>query len=317
VSSQPVLVRSYSGATTGPASLYGGRDDLLNSIYTANTRGSGDTGSHHQVPDLGQTETALRRCSIDIRISMQSRRSQHPVAQLPPVAEFQFSHVLEAISPDIRDALDAISEICARSRLSLADEYGAHLPPLGEIRDAHGQSIGHLELRGRNAGLFVRTTGLADSALSVVQEASSSSGSEGGRRSAYGSLRSVLSKGRRKKTPDTSAAPKDALDARGLGTSWAVRRGGKDAIVLVGRPTPSRCVSTDLALEASPKRAPEALSPSSSLPTQEAHKASWIPWGRQRTSTASEQNDGADRVTAEALLKNILVPSAGTVEGMR
>src|SRR5690606_6733077 len=36
--------------------------------------------------------------------------------------------------------LDNIAEICGRSKLSLANEYGSHLPPQGEIR-ATGRSM--------------------------------------------------------------------------------------------------------------------------------------------------------------------------------
>jgi hypothetical protein len=53
--------------------------------------------------------------------------------QLPAIEDFSFSAILRAVDPEIRDAIDAIAEICARSRMSLADEYDAHLPPQGEI----------------------------------------------------------------------------------------------------------------------------------------------------------------------------------------
>ncbi|KAJ5517766.1 hypothetical protein N7453_000188 [Penicillium expansum] len=38
-----------------------------------------------------------------------------------------------AIEPDIRGTLDSIAEICGRSKLSLSNEYGSHIAPLGEI----------------------------------------------------------------------------------------------------------------------------------------------------------------------------------------
>jgi len=100
-----------------------------------------------------------------------SRRMEPP--PLPPPSAFAFDSIFSSIESQIQDPLTAISEICARSRYSLSNEYGAHLPPLGEIR-------------GRG-GLWIRTE-----TLSTVAEGSSASGSgseTGTMRSAYGSLR--------------------------------------------------------------------------------------------------------------------------------
>lgn len=57
-----------------------------------------------------------------------------PVVPLPPPGEFSIDGILRAIEPEIQSTLDAIAEICGRSKLSLANEYGSHRPPLGEIR---------------------------------------------------------------------------------------------------------------------------------------------------------------------------------------
>lgn len=46
--------------------------------------------------------------------------------------------ILQAIEPDVRGTLDSIAEICGRSKLSLANEYGSHIAPLGEIRAPPG-----------------------------------------------------------------------------------------------------------------------------------------------------------------------------------
>ncbi|EEH33231.1 hypothetical protein PAAG_04284 [Paracoccidioides lutzii Pb01] len=59
--------------------------------------------------------------------------------ELPSVQDFSIDGILRAIEPDIQSTLDAIAEICGRSKLSLANEYGSHRPPLGEIR-ASGRS---------------------------------------------------------------------------------------------------------------------------------------------------------------------------------
>lgn len=53
---------------------------------------------------------------------------------LPPIAAFAFADILRAAdSAELQSAIDGIAEICAKNRMSLAEEYGSHLPPVGEI----------------------------------------------------------------------------------------------------------------------------------------------------------------------------------------
>lgn len=121
--------------------------------------------------------------------------------QLPPVAAFAFRSILQAVEPDIQSALDSIAEIYARSKLSLADEYSAHRPPLGEIVDGSSAAAGAGPPR-QHAHPY-RMAG-AENTLAAVPEASSSSerlaseskklvstGGEGA--GAYEALASVLS----------------------------------------------------------------------------------------------------------------------------
>jgi hypothetical protein len=58
--------------------------------------------------------------------------------ELPSVQDFSIESILRAIEPDIKGTLDSIAEICGRSKLSLANEYGSHIAPFGEIRLAPG-----------------------------------------------------------------------------------------------------------------------------------------------------------------------------------
>ncbi|OJJ95494.1 hypothetical protein ASPACDRAFT_81970 [Aspergillus aculeatus ATCC 16872] len=68
-----------------------------------------------------------------------SRSNSRPHAPaLPSEEDFSIDGILRAIEPDIRHTLDAIGEICGRSKLSLANEYGSHIAPLGEIRAPPG-----------------------------------------------------------------------------------------------------------------------------------------------------------------------------------
>lgn len=66
--------------------------------------------------------------------STASAQSQpQPDVVLPSDKDFSIESILQSIEPDIRGTLDSIAEICGRSKLSLANEYGSHIAPLGEI----------------------------------------------------------------------------------------------------------------------------------------------------------------------------------------
>lgn len=64
-----------------------------------------------------------------------SSASSRPLGPpLPSDKDFSIESILQAIEADIRGTLDSIADICGRSKLSLANEYGSHIAPLGEIR---------------------------------------------------------------------------------------------------------------------------------------------------------------------------------------
>lgn len=96
-------------------------------------------------------------------------------SRIPPVDAFTFENILRAVEPDIQPALNAIAEICSRSKLSLADEYAAHLPPQGEISASHHSTYPYRAGIGNGTGTSATITGGQDKTLSVVPEASSSS----------------------------------------------------------------------------------------------------------------------------------------------
>ncbi|RMZ45862.1 hypothetical protein AFCA_007800 [Aspergillus flavus] len=95
--SQPVLVRAYSG-------------------------GPGDSAK--------TSKMSLRRSFPFTSRAETPRRGP----ELPSDEDFSIDGILRAIEPNIRHTLDSIGEICGRSKLSLANEYGSHIAPLGEIR---------------------------------------------------------------------------------------------------------------------------------------------------------------------------------------
>ena len=91
---------------------------------------------------------------------------------LPPISAYTFAAILRSSdSPEFQQAIDGIAEICAKNRMSLADEYSSHLPPLGEITAADSSSVRPHMIRPG-----------ARRALTSVPEASSGS-SEGSRKS--------------------------------------------------------------------------------------------------------------------------------------
>ncbi|KAL9608547.1 MAG: hypothetical protein Q9167_006640 [Letrouitia subvulpina] len=71
----------------------------------------------------------------------QKRRSEleQRSSDLPALENFSFQDILASIDPDIQGSIDTIAEICGRSKMSLADEYGSHLPPQGDLNISNSQ----------------------------------------------------------------------------------------------------------------------------------------------------------------------------------
>ncbi|KAJ4352904.1 hypothetical protein N0V95_003813 [Ascochyta clinopodiicola] len=193
--------------------------------------------------------------------------------QLPAIDDFSFSAILRAVDPEIREAIDAIAEICAKSRLSLADEYDAHLPPQGEITGAGPgwvASTGALAGRGRLSRISQGWTA-ADNTLMAVPEASSSTerlaqegrgttaeGKKKRSQSAYGSLKSVISGGssekRKSLNNDTFQHPEASSSKQGeqprlQGPAWTIRTASQNedhpAITIDTTPQASKQLAFD------------------------------------------------------------------------
>ncbi|EMD67339.1 hypothetical protein COCSADRAFT_34165 [Bipolaris sorokiniana ND90Pr] len=236
VTSQPVVVRTYSGS-----------------------RHTSRAGSGFNTPRSfamnGNNHTSALSAGL-------AGRSE----QLPSADDFSFSAILRAVDPEIKDAIDAIAEICARSRMSLADEYDSHLPPQGEITGTGpgwAASTGALVGRGRLNRISQGWTA-ADNTLMAVPEASSSSerlAQEGKvesnkkrSQSAYGSLKSVISggSGKRKaidgdtfREQEASSSKQD--EVQNLGPPWAVHTSTSSShpAITLAAPTASKHLSLD------------------------------------------------------------------------
>ena len=53
--------------------------------------------------------------------------------KLPPVESFSFQDILDSIGLEANASIDAIAEICGRSKMSLAAEHSSHRPPQTQL----------------------------------------------------------------------------------------------------------------------------------------------------------------------------------------
>ena len=67
----------------------------------------------------------------DMKKKHQAFESTSP--RLPPVESFSFPDILASIGPEADSSIDAIAEICGRSKMSLAAEHSSHRPPQGQL----------------------------------------------------------------------------------------------------------------------------------------------------------------------------------------
>lgn len=119
--------------TTAHRHLYGSSKPLLRRLRekpdTRHITGSSSTTTTQPVLVRAYTPQASNASSAT---NMSSDQAMQQI-DLPAVEEFGIDAILRAIEPDIRSTLDSIAEICGRSKLSLANEYGSHIAPFGEI----------------------------------------------------------------------------------------------------------------------------------------------------------------------------------------
>ena len=278
LSSQPVLVRAYTGSR--PPS----RARSIQSITAAPTMGAD--------------------------------------SKLPPIEAFSFDGILRAVEPDIQDAIDAIAEICARSRMSLANEHAAHMPPQGEILAGGPYAP---TSRFRQHGLAIRTSGL-EHPLTAVPEASSSSerlagGSKASSRSgtgkmtAYGSLKNIIT--RTLSQDQSSNASWRRIPQRKAG-SWAILDSPSShaAIVLIGHTEPSKQLSLEpptheTTLSNTPADPHFGQLGSRQVSTPHADQRSsvastWVAWRRLKQPTAAIASIEQPPTAAESSLKDLL-----------
>ncbi|MCJ1287559.1 hypothetical protein MMC26_006911 [Xylographa opegraphella] len=88
------------------------------------------------------------RASKHLHYPASKASSRSPSHALPPLSAFSFADILASIDQDVKAEIDSIAEICGRSKLSLANEYGSHLPPHGERLFGESGDTGRTELGG-------------------------------------------------------------------------------------------------------------------------------------------------------------------------
>ena len=231
-------------------------------------------------------------------------QSMTAAANLPSVDAFSFDGILRAIEPEIHEAIDGIAEIYARSKLSLADDYDAHLSPQGQAAAP----------RMRYSGLAIRTAGL-ERTLTTVTEASSSSerllsgsransvASGKGKATAYGSLRSIMSRGR--SSSHSSAPPDMPTRPRLAPSAWSIAGENEHYITLKRQNTAPMHLSlasvAEIPRDKNADQHDAAVEPS---PTARRRPA-WLSWrGSWAGETSGSRSLG--RLDAKGSLKSVL-----------
>ncbi|KAL5117394.1 hypothetical protein ACEQ8H_004710 [Pleosporales sp. CAS-2024a] len=227
VTSQPVVVRTYSGPR------------------------------HPSRPGSGFHTPRSPAMASSLSAGLAAGRND----QLPAADDFTFSAILRAVDPEIRDAIDAIADICARGRMSLADEYDSHLPPQGEITGAApAWAVGTGALVGRGPLSRSHQGWTTANTLMAVPEASSSSerlaqekasSTKKRSQSAYGSLKTVISggTGKRKAVDGNTFRDQHGATKKPQAPAWAILAASSSsshaAITLVASPTTSKHLSVE------------------------------------------------------------------------
>lgn len=164
-----------------------------------------------------RTKPVLVRAYSSNKPPSMSPRSGRPHA-LPPISAFAFADIVRAADgPDFQAAIDGIAEICAKNRMSLAEEYGSHRPPVGEITATPAGTVAVTATRKPIDRPAARR------ALTSVPEASSSS-SEGSTKSRRRSIFGF------KTRPEVKVGPVRVIKIGSMGRSISV--GGTTAITL-------------------------------------------------------------------------------------
>lgn len=90
-------------------------------------------------PSKSQATTGSKPVLVRGPLTKPDMKKKHPPMdrstspKLPPVESFSFQDILNSIGPEANASIDAIAEICGRSKMSLAAEHSSHRPPQGQL----------------------------------------------------------------------------------------------------------------------------------------------------------------------------------------
>lgn len=139
-SSPPVLDHSASSSSLRRQKKSSLGPSTSSSASQSPTEPSGPVLVNPGLPPSAPTSTP-RTFQMHIPLSPHSLSRAHrrpkgsspPHARPPSPTSFSFTSILSSLSsdPSTQADIDAIAEICGRSHLSLANEYGAHRRPIG------------------------------------------------------------------------------------------------------------------------------------------------------------------------------------------
>ncbi|KAJ9640093.1 hypothetical protein H2199_006327 [Coniosporium tulheliwenetii] len=340
------VVRDDSRATQNPQALQvpNGAGAFRSRPRHRSAKSTGTRTSLSSMPVIVRTYSGSRsRQSSEVRSQSAmatDRRAGNP--SLPKVEDFAFQNILRAVDEDVRTAIDAIAEICAKSRMSLADEYGAHLPPQGEITAearAHHAARGHRTTATEHSLPALPEASSSNERLAGDSRASTVSGK--GKETAYGSLKNIIigsTKGepadgpigaknlRSKSLPLPSLVSGEVLiapetesgahpPAHQRSASWAFLGVQHPAIALAPGEAASPLVSMDSTANINGKSTDNAAAPSINrkavslnVPRSRSNPiASWLPWGK-RQSGPSVPSLGDSHAAMK--LKDLLQPAS-------
>jgi hypothetical protein len=182
--SQPVIVRTYSGATR-PTSQ---QRDLV-TVKKENGH------------------SKMNSAKMDLK--------------LPPVEAFSFKGIMDEIRNGVSDDLERIAEICARSKYSLSNQYEVHMPPhgRGESFLPGGLPSGSST---NNGGPTLQAVGSDDEHGRQIGRGSR--GGRRTKSVAYGTLETIMSSSRSSDEDNTKKRPAAVLaeEVRGRATMKAM-----------------------------------------------------------------------------------------------
>lgn len=184
--SQPILVRTYSGPISPPASARSTsrREAVPGVERRPSPRASGSGRRHH-----GFGVTLIRPLIGRKPLSADD-------AKLPPLEAFSFKNIMAEIEQDIGADLDRIADICARSRYSLSNQYEIHVAPHGSganFAQAGPVSASANLVEHNNGGPTLQAISIDDGHNSATH---GRRGMVRRRSAAYGTLETIISSSR-------------------------------------------------------------------------------------------------------------------------